>query len=207
MQTKLQILLIHGGETFRNHKDYLNYLKKRSVSVEKKPKWALEYLDRELGKKFEIIRPKMPLQENAKYEEWKIYFERFIPLLRNNVILIGNSLGGIFLVKYLSENKFPKKILSVYLTCTPFDDTCPSDDLVGGFKLKSNISLIEKNCQNVTFMFSKDDEVVPVSHAAKYEKKLKKSKIITYKSKNGHFQISVFPEIIRMIKKDIKNIG
>jgi predicted alpha/beta hydrolase family esterase len=204
MKNKLQIFLIHGGETFKNQKDYLNYLRNRPVSIEKNPKWALEYLDKELGNKFDTIRPRMPLQENAKYEEWRLYFERFIPLLRNNVILIGNSLGGIFLAKYLSENKFPKKLLSVYLTCAPFDDTCPNDDLVGGFKLKSDLSLIEKNCKKVTFLFSADDDVVPVAHAEKYRNKLKEVKIIIYKSKNGHFKISKFPELVRMIKNDVK---
>ena len=109
MKNKTQILLIHGGETFRNQKDYLNYLKNRTISIKKRVRWSQEYLDKELGKKFEIIRPRMPLQENAKYSDWKIFFERHMPLLRNNIILIGNSLGGIFLAKYLSENKFPKK--------------------------------------------------------------------------------------------------
>ncbi|HUC88737.1 MAG TPA: alpha/beta hydrolase [Candidatus Paceibacterota bacterium] len=206
MKNKTQIFIVHGGETFKRKKDYLNYLKTRKVSIEKKKSWSREYLDKELGRKFEIIKPHMPLTENAKYEEWKIYFERFIPLLRNNVILIGNSLGGIFLAKYLSENKFPKKILSVYLTCAPFDNTCPNEDLVNRFKLKSDLSLIEKNCKNVTFMFSKDDDIVPVSHAEKYRRKLKNAKIIIYKSKNGHFRISKFPEIVKMIKKDIKKI-
>lgn len=195
--------MVHGGETFKNQKDYLNYLKNRSVSIEKTPKWAVEYLDKELGKKFEIIRPRMPLAENAKYSDWKLYFERFIPLLKNNVILIGNSLGGIFLAKYLSEHKFPKKILSTYLVCPPFDKTIPTEDLVGGFKLKSNLSLLEKNSKNLYLMFSEYDDVVPLSHAEKYRNKLKKAKIIIYKSKNGHFRVSKFPEIVKMIKKDI----
>ena len=46
-------------------------------------------------------------------------------------------------------------------------------------------------------MFSKDDDVVPVSHAEKYRKKLKNAHIVIYKSKNGHFGIAKFPEIIR----------
>src|SRR3989344_6013746 len=120
---KTQILIIHGGETFKNKKDYLHFLRSRKVSIEKKLRWHGEYLDKKLGKYFEIIRPRMPLQDNAKYNELKIHFERFFPYLRNNVILIGSSLGGIFLAKYLSENKFPKKILSTYLICPPFDDT------------------------------------------------------------------------------------
>lgn len=144
------------------------------------------------------------MQENAKYNEWKIFFERYVPYLRNNVILIGSSLGSIFLAKYLSENKFPKKILATYLLCAPFDNTCSNEDLVGGFRLRSDLSLIEKNCKNVVLMFSKDDDVVPPSHAEKYRNKLNNAKIIIYKSKNGHFKISKFPEIIKMIKNDIK---
>ena len=146
----------------------------------------------------------MPLPENAKYSEWKIHFERYFPKLRNNIILIGNSLGGIFLAKYLSEHKFPKKVLSTYLICPPFDDTLSKEDLVGGFKLKPNLSLLEKNSKNLYLMFSKDDVVVPVSHAKKYRKKIRNAKIIIYKSKNGHFKIPKFPEIIKLIKDDAK---
>ncbi len=204
MKTKRQIFLIHGGNTFKNRKDYLNYLKNKEVSLDKKVRWYEENFDKELSKQLQIIRPLFPLHYNARYEDWKIWFEKYIPLLHDNVILIGGSLGGIFLAKYLSENKFPKKILSVYLVCPPFDDSCIDEDLVGGFKLKSDLSLLEKNCSDITLMFSADDDCVPVDHAEKYRKKLKNSKIIIYKSKNGHFKISKFPEIIKMIKGDIK---
>lgn len=206
MKKKNQIFLIHGGMTFKNQKDYLHYLKTRKISIDKKTKWSDDYLGKSLGKNFKIIRPRMPLSDNAKYGDWKIHFERYIPYLRNNAILIGNSLGGIFLAKYLSEKKFPKKILSTYLICPPFDDTCFEEDLVGGFKLKSNLSLINKNTKKLTLLFSRDDDSVPVSHAEKYRRKLKDAKIIIYKSKNGHFKISKFPEIVRMIKEDVKNI-
>lgn len=198
---KRQIILIHGGTTLKNEKAYLHFLKTRKISIEKKVRWAGAYLDKKLGRDFEIIRPQMPLQDNAKYRDWKIHFERHFPFLRNNIILIGNSLGGIFLAKYLSENKFPKKILATYLVCPPFDNTCPEEDLVGGFKLKSNLSLLEKNSKNLTLLFSRDDDSVPVSHAEKYRKKLKSAKIIIYESKGGHFRIAEFPEIVADIKK------
>lgn len=203
---KTQLLNIHGGMTFKNKQDYLNYLKTRNISIEKKIRWSDAYLEKELGTELEIIKPQMPLKENAKYEEWKIHFERHIPYLKNNIILVGSSLGGIFLAKYLSENKFQKKILSVYLICPPFDNTNSTEDLVGGFKLKSDLSLIEKNCKNITLMFSKDDEVVPISHAIKYKKKLPNCKIIIYEDKNGHFKIEEFPEIIKMIKENLKSL-
>ncbi len=204
MKKKIQIFFIHGGMTFKNKKDYLHYLKTREISIEEKIRWHNDFLKKNLGKNFEIIKPLMPLSENAKYSEWKIHFERHFTQLRNNTILIGNSLGGIFLAKYLSEHKFPKRILSTYLICPPFDDTLPKEDLAGGFKLKSDLSLLEKNSKNLYLMFSKDDNVVPVSHAEKYRKKIKNGKIIIYKSKNGHFKIPKFLEIIRMIKNDVK---
>lgn len=203
MKIKTQIILIHGGTTFKNKKDYLNYLRTRKISTEKKIKWSETYLDKKLGNRFEIIRLSMPLKENAKYNEWKIHFERHLPHFTSNLILVGSSLGGIFLAKYLSENKFPKKIKSVYLIGPPFDNKLKGEDLVGGFKLKTDLSLIEKNSKKINLLFSKNDDVVPVSHARKYEKKIKNARIIIYKDKNGHFKISKFPELVRMIKEDI----
>lgn len=204
MKKKTQIFMIHGGMTFKNKKDHLHFLKTRKISIEEKMNWSNEYLKKNLGKKFVLIKPHMPSGDNAKYKEWKIHFERYFPLLRNNIILIGTSLGGIFLAKYLSEHKFPKKILSTYLICPPFDDTLKGENLVGGFKLKSDLSLIEKNSKHLNLMFSKDDDVVPVSHAEKFREKLKNANIIIYKSKNGHFRISKFPEIVKMIKADVR---
>lgn len=201
MKKKPQILMVHGGMTFKNERDYLHWLKTRKISTVKRPYWEAD-LEEKLGRKFEIIRPRMPKQDDAKYKDWKIVFERYLPLLRSNFILIGSSLGGIFLAKYLSENKLPKKALSVYLVCAPFDNSLPTEDLVGGFKLKTNISLIEQNCKNLHILFSKDDDVVPASHAEKYRKKLKRAHIVVYKSKKGHFTVPAFPEIIKMITSE-----
>ena len=176
MKKKIQIVLIHGGTTFKSRKDYLDYLKTRPISIKRKASWSGDYLEKKLGKNFEFIRPRMPLQDNAKYGDWKILFERYVPRLSGKIILIGSSLGGIFLAKYLSENKLPKKILSTYLICPPFDGMLSAEDLVGGFKLGSNLSLIEKNSKNLYLLFSANDDIVPVSHTEKISEKVKKCK-------------------------------
>ncbi len=207
MKNKIQIVLIHGGMTFKSGKDYLHYLKTRPISIGKKISWSGDYLEKNLGSNFEFIRPRMPLQDNAKYKDWKIFFERHIPYLRNDAILIGSSLGGIFLAKYLSENKLSKKVLSTYLICPPFGNELPQNDLSGGFKLKSDLSLIEKNSKNLYLLFSADDDIVPPSHAEKYRKELKNANITIYKSKSGHFMISKFPEIVKMIKRDVAELS
>ena len=203
-KSKIQVLLVHGGMTFKNEKDYLHYLKTKKVSTKKKIYWAGDYLEKSLGKRFEIISPRMPLQDFAKYRDWKIFFERYLSLIKNKYILIGSSLGGVFLAKYLSENKLRKKALSVYLVCPPFDNTLPDEDLVGGFTLGSDLSLIEKNCKNLLLLFSKEGVVVPATHADKYKQKLNNAHVVIYKSKGGHFNIAKFPEIVKMIFADIK---
>lgn len=202
-KNKIQIFYIHGGMTFKNQEDYLDFLKNRKISIENKIRWSEDYLREQLKDNFQIIRPRMPLQDNAKYNEWKIHFERYFSQLEDGIILMGESLGGIFLAKYLSENIFPKKILSVYLVCPPFDDTLIDEDLAGGFNLNSDLSMIEKNCENINLLFSKDDDCVPVSHAEKFREKLKNANIVIYENKNGHFNVSEFPEIVEMIKSDV----
>jgi len=36
---KTQIFVVHGGMTFKNQEDYLDFLKNREVSIERKIKW------------------------------------------------------------------------------------------------------------------------------------------------------------------------
>ena len=86
---KTDILFIHGGMTFKTQADYLEYLSKfKSIYLEEKVTWSGKYLSDSLGNKFRVIRPNMPLKDNAKYEDWKIFFERHLPLLNKNYILI-----------------------------------------------------------------------------------------------------------------------
>jgi predicted alpha/beta hydrolase family esterase len=204
MKKKTQVLLVHGAMTFKSDKDYVQYLKTRPVSLEKRISWSGEYLDKKLGRGFEVIRPQMPLKENARYRDWQIVFERYLPLLGKDFILIGNSLGGIFLAQYLSQHKLTQKARSVYLVCAPFDDSDSVEDVAGGFELGKDLSLLEKNTKSLHLLFSADDEVVPVSHAEKFRQKLKDAHIVVYKNKNGHFKVPTFPEIVKSIKEDLR---
>jgi hypothetical protein len=49
---KTQVFYIHGGITFKNKNDYLNYPKTRDIRIEEKKKWSGEYLEENLGKNF-----------------------------------------------------------------------------------------------------------------------------------------------------------
>ena len=107
---KKQVVFIHGGETFDTYDDYIKYLEECDFNPDKdKEKRWKHSLGEKLGSDFNVIAPLMPCKYNSKYNEWIIWFEKLFPYLKDTVVLVGHSLGGIFLAKYLSENGFPKK--------------------------------------------------------------------------------------------------
>ena len=191
---KQQIILIGGGTTFLTYNDYIRYLKVKDVSLDffRKMKWKKTFQEK-MGDNFDVIYLDMPCAMNAKYEEWKIYFERYIPLFDNELILVGHSLGGIFLAKYLSENTFPKKIKALYLIAAPSADT--PDETMGDFtfpeKLRTDI--------RTYLLQSEDDPVVPASHVLKYKELLPDAELIMFKDK-GHFNTPEFPELVAHIE-------
>lgn len=195
---KKQVLIIHGGNTFSNYSDYIKSLKTKIVELEKL-KYRLDWKDSitdDLGEKFEVLVPRMPNGTNAKYNEWKIWFEQIIPVLKDNVILIGHSLGGIFLAKYLSQNLLAKKVKAVVLISAPYKELDAEE--IGDFSLPKSLSKLNKQIKNIILIQSEDDLVVPASHVYLYKKQLPEAKLILFKT-YGHFQQTHFPELVKLI--------
>ncbi len=212
---KKQVLVIHGGETFLSYEKYLEYLKNYEIDFEKIKKkqngWK-KHLQEDLGDDFEVIQPQMPSFRNAKYAEWKIWLEKYLPILHNNIILIGHSLGGIFWAKYLSENKFPVKISQLHLVSAPFDNNdkknsrnrnkCEEYDLVD-FNFSGGLSNVKNQVKNIFLYHSKDDPIVPFVDLEKYTGALPTAKEMVFEDR-GHFSVEKFPEIIKNIAQNKK---
>jgi predicted alpha/beta hydrolase family esterase len=198
---KQQVFVIHGGETFESYEEYLEWLKTIEVSLEReKIKGWKQTLSEDLGDGFEVILPEMPNPLNAKYLEWKIYFDKYIPYFQDNVILIGHSLGAIFLAKYLSENIFPKKLKAVFLLAPPYDDVDAPYSLAD-FTLPADLSKIGQQTKNLFLYHSKDDPVVAFQDCEKYMKALPKAKTRIFEDKQ-HFIRVPLPELV----EDIRNL-
>ena len=150
---KKQILVIHGGDSYSTHAKYLRALKNEKIDFDKmRASGWKDNLQKSLGNKFEVFRPQMPNRENARYTEWKIWFEKILPLMDKDIVLVGHSLGGIFLAKYLSENKIKKNIRSVFLVAAPFVGRNNKYDLFD-FKLKNNFKFLYHLCLDFIFLF------------------------------------------------------
>jgi predicted alpha/beta hydrolase family esterase len=194
-----QILLVHGGETFATYDDYIQYLEARSVALERMKPWVYwkTTLQEDLGDAYEVLSPSFPCKDNAKYREWKIHFERILPLLSDGVILVGHSLGGNFLAKYLSENDSPIRIRAALLLAAPYEDT--SDYSLADFALPASLERFAAQAEQVILFHSKDDPVVPFADLAKYRAALPNAVCHELDAKN-HFLIEEFPELIDALR-------
>ncbi|KKQ45157.1 MAG: hypothetical protein US62_C0018G0007 [Candidatus Woesebacteria bacterium GW2011_GWA1_37_8] len=195
-----QIVIIGGGTTFDTYDDFISYLKNKEIKLDrlKSHKEWKDTIAEELGENFDVLVPKMPNVTNADYEEWKIWFERITPLLESGVILIGHSLGGIFLAKYFSENTISITIKATILVAAPFDDKNLGESL-GDFKLSSSLVRFTKNGGSIYLIQSKDDPSVPYEHVKKYQKALSGSEVMVFEDR-GHFKQETFPELVTLIK-------
>lgn len=193
-----QIIFIHGGNSFDSYEDYIRDLRETEFSIdwfERRKKWS-EDMAEKLMDEFQFFMPQMPNKNNAVYEEWKIWFEKMIPFINDDVIMIGHSQGGIFLAKYLSENTYPKRIKKVILVAPPHSET-PE---IGSFKLGEDLSNISAQCKDIHLFQSEDDPVVPASEAQFYKKDLPEINLHIFKDRE-HFNQETFPEIIEEVAK------
>ena len=197
MQNKQQVLFIHGGEPDVGEAVYIERLKKgRFTLITEDPmKWGKnqrKFLDTEI---YEVITPTMPLGWRARYSDWKIWFERHIEFLNKDLVLVGHSLGGNFLAKYLAEEDFPLQISQLHLIAASgfsFDDSFT----LGIFPGK----ILEKNIKEIHIYHSSDDTVVPLSESETYHKSLPGSHLHVF-SDRFHFLDETFPELFENIKK------
>ena len=198
---KKQIVIIHGGNILDAKDNFLIYLNKKKVTIDyfKSKKGWKEDFEEKLEDEFEIFTPKMPNKENAKYVEWKIWFEKLIPFLGDDITLIGHSLGGLFLVKYLSESIFPKKIKALILIATPYNGKDRKHNLDTDYFFNDDFQMITNQVDKIFLFHSTDDEVVSFSDFEIYNKNLTSASFMSFNDR-GHFNNDKFLELINTVK-------
>jgi predicted alpha/beta hydrolase family esterase len=197
---KQQVVAIHGGTSFDTYEDYIAFLKTRELTLERLKHfddWK-GWLGRHMGDSYEVLLPKMPNGTNACYFEWALWLERCLPFIQDNVILIGHSLGGIFLAKYLAEHDFPKAIKATILIAAPFNDTS-TDESLTDFALPASLEKLVNQAGRIYLLHSKDDPVVPFEQVKQYEQMLPDAHAVLFEDKQ-HFNQETFPELATLIK-------
>ena len=193
-----QIVIVHGGSSFNNYENYLNNLKNSQLHYERLlwvQKWR-DWLAQEIVVA-DVLLPDFPNKQNADYTEWKIYFEKLLTLLGDDVQLVGYSLGAMFLAKYLHESPLSSPVRRLVLVSPCYDDESVED--LGSFRVTSAIGL-EKSAEEIHLFHSKDDPVVPLTELAKFQRDLPTAKVHIFEDRNHFFQ-PTFPELKELLKK------
>ncbi len=200
---KQQVIFIHGGHASDSHEEYLQTLRTtplRDVFTEPKLKWS-QNLRNLLGEAFEVAMPIMPNKYHADYEIWKIWFLRYLEACNDGVILVGHSLGGIFLAKFLCENKSPRTIAGLHLVAAVASYEGRRVSGLTSFSFNNvDLSNVSGQVSNIHLYHSTDDTVVPYEHVLAFQAAWPKAKLHTFTDR-GHFLQEDFPELVSFIKE------
>ena len=195
-----QVVVIHGGTTFSDYDNYLQSLTTKTLHTERfiyKPMWK-ELLQEKLGDAYQVLLPAMPNKTNARYEEWALWFRHLTDIIEDDVILIGHSLGAIFLAKYLSDNEFPHIIKATILVAAPYDDD--TDEDLGDFRIESINHQLSNQAGRLVFFAGNDDPVISNSEILKYQTMLPDAEFHIV-SAPDHFVRQDFPELTNLLKQ------
>ncbi len=177
-----QILFIHSGGqqgTGQGSNDLVSWLRK------------------ELDDTYTIFYPLMPEAENPEYSKWKVKVREELSEMKDGVILIGHSLGGSVLVKFLSEENCDIKIAALCIIGAPAWGR--KNWKVQDFVLRENFEDALPPIDKIFVYHSHNDEVVPFNHLLYYVERLPGA-IARRLPNGGHLFSHGLPELAADIK-------
>ena len=196
MADKPQVCIIHGGTVYESDEEYQQALRDLTLNYDRllyTPSWK-NWLAEQLPDR-DVLLPSMPNKINAKYDDWTLYFSKVVPFLRPDAVLIGHSLGGIFLAKYFTENPSEKPFAKLILIAAPYDDE--TGESLTGFKL-TEASALADVFEEIHLLHSTDDPVVPFTENGKYLHDLPSANVHIFNDKQ-HFNEPTLYELNGLI--------
>lgn len=153
-----------------------------------------------LGAEYHVQCPQMPDEENSPYDPWKAEIEAQLAVLHGDVSLVGHSVGGSVLVKYLSETKPKRPVAGLFVVAAPYwgeNEGWQWDDL----NLPSDIAARLAGSWPIFFYHNRDDEIVPFAHLSLYSTKLPRAEARAFDA-GGH----QFNSDLSAVAKDISTV-
>ena len=167
--------------------EYVLFIQGAGAGAYAEDRLLADSLERELGAAYEVQCPQMPDEENSPYPQWKAEIESRLAAMKGPVALVGHSVGGSVLLKYLCDAKPTRQIAGLFVIAAPYwgasefwswdEGTLPAD---AATRLAGDWPLV--------FYQSRDDEVVPFAHLAMYAAKLPRATFREFDGRGHQFK-------------------
>jgi uncharacterized protein len=128
-----------------------------------------------LGAAYEVRYPRMPYEDSPEYGAWRDRISDELAALDGEVFMVGHSLGGSILLKYLSEEEAARPVTGLFLVAAPFWGA--EDWEVDEFALREDFASKLSPGLPVFLYHGCDDEVVPFAHLALYADRLPRATV------------------------------
>ncbi len=157
----------------------------------------VQWLRNKFDDEFQIYDPIIEEPDAPANQMWKGMFNREFPKLTNPVFLIGHSLGGSILLKYLSEETCKLQIAGLFLVAPPYwgKQGWEAED----FALRHDFSITLPAIPEIHLYHCLNDHVVPVDHADFYQKLIPTASIHKLNG-NDHAFADGLPLLVEHIK-------
>jgi predicted alpha/beta hydrolase family esterase len=160
-------------------------------------------LQADLGAGYSVNFPKMPNESTPNYKIWSKDIDGRLAEIDGEIALVGHSVGGAILLKYLSEERVKASITGLFVLAAPYvnaDENWHDDTAALRPDFGSRLSFLP----HITLYHCHDDEVVPFAHLALYTAKLSQATIRRFPSGGHQFRgaLSGVATDIRMLKDD-----
>ncbi|PID70349.1 leucine--tRNA ligase [bacterium DOLZORAL124_38_8] len=146
------------------------------------------------NKKLRVAVPSFPNSQNPVYADWKAEFEKTFTQKSNGLwaqdVLIGHSLGGGFLQRFLSEESV--KIDQLILVAPTAND-CGITEIANFFSEDFDYEKIKQSANNITIIASDNDEYIPLHDFETLAEKLEANLVLL--PNRGHLMDPNFPEL------------
>ena len=149
-----------------------------------------------LGAAYDVRYLKMP--DSHTVEEWNEQIANELAASDSKVILVGHSLGGSLLLKYLSEETVEQPVAGLFLLAPPYWGAEEWD--VGEYTLQNNVASKLPIGLPVFLYHSRDDEIVPFAHLSLYAEKLPQATFREFDGR-GHQFNNDLSEVAQDIKR------
>ncbi|GHO57878.1 RBBP9/YdeN family alpha/beta hydrolase [Ktedonobacter robiniae] len=153
-------------------------------------------LRQQLGSDYQVLAPDMPDPNHPRYLAWRDQIEQELGKLDADALLIGHSLGGSMLLKYLAEGTYQKPIAGLFLVAVPY---WGKQDWELEYAVLDDFASRLPPIRQLFLYHSRSDEEVPFSSLRRYQEKLPQATVRVFDGKEHSFT-----EGLPLLAQDIK---